>query len=131
MLHCFLAFLGRLFIAGIFLFGAAGKFFNYETMAAYMQSKGLTNIPILLYTAAIVELVGAICLIIGFKPKLAAFVLFLFLIPVTYFMHDFWNLQGQEQMQAIVHFFSNLAIAGGLLLVMAGNTGKCTTESCR
>lgn len=120
-LHGFLYFVARLFIAAIFLFGAAGKFFNYDSMAGYMQSKGLTNIPALLYIAAFVELFGGIALVINYKAKLAALVLFLFLIPVTYIMHDFWNLTGPEQMQNLVHFFCNIAIAGGLILVMIGN----------
>jgi putative oxidoreductase len=130
-LNCLLNFIARVLIAAIFLFGAAGKFFNYEHMGAYMQTKGLTNIPVLLYIAAFVELFAGIALIIGYRTKLAAFVLFLFLIPVTYIMHDFWNLQGQEQMQNLVHFFCNLAIAGGLLLIMSSNSGKNSSESNR
>lgn len=130
-LNCLLGFLGRLFIAGIFLFGALGKFMNYEVMYSYMQSKGLQYIPILLYTSALIELIFGLCLIIGFKTRLAAAVLFLYLIPVTYFMHDFWNLTGADQMEQIVHFLSNLAIAGGLLTVISCHSGRCSSESNR
>ncbi len=128
---CFLRFLGRVFIAAIFLFGASGKIFSYDVMAGYMASKGLQYIPFLLVTAAIIELVCGIALVIGYKAKLAAAILFLYLIPVTYFMHDFWNLEGAQRMQELVHFFSNLAIEGGLLLIASSYPEKCSTESCR
>jgi putative oxidoreductase len=124
-LNCLLAFLGRVLISLIFLFGALGKFMNYDVMVGYMASKELQYIPVLLYVSAFIELIGAICLIIGYKRKVAATILFLYLIPVTYFMHDFWNLSGPAQQPEMIHFLSNLAIMGGLLTIVSTHSVNC------
>src|ERR1700722_11356694 len=108
ILNSLLTLLGRLLLASVFIWAAAGKIMFYEMNAQYMASKGLTLIPPLLFGAALVELIGGISLIIGYKTRLGAGLLLLFLIPTTLIFHDFWNEVGAEKIADQVNFMKNL-----------------------
>ena len=122
--------IGRIFVSAIFIFGGIGKFMYYEGSAAFMASKGMTMIPFFLYSAALVELLGGLSLLFGYMTRYGAIMLMLFLIPVTYIFHDFWNLSGQVQTEQMIHFLSNLAIFGGLMYVSCCGAGKCSVDGC-
>lgn len=73
--------------------------------------------PFILMAATLLELVGGLFVLLGFKEKLGAGLLILFLVPVTLIMHPFWYHDGlQSDLQGIM-FLKNLAILGGLILV--------------
>jgi putative oxidoreductase len=125
--------LGRICISAIFILAAIGKIMDYEGTSQYMASKGLTMIPIFLYGAAIVELIGGLMVLIGFKTRIGAVILLLFLIPTTLIFHDFWNVSEAlaRQLQMII-FMKNLAIFGGLLYIVCAGPGRiaCCSRCC-
>ncbi len=123
-----LMFLGRLLLAIVFLWGALGKFTMPEAMMGYMTSKGLTHVALGMYVAAFAELIGGVCLIIGYRTRLAAIGLLVFTIIVSFTMHQFWLEQGQEQMADMTNFMKNIAIMGGLLVLAASGPGKWSVD---
>jgi hypothetical protein len=60
-----------------------------------------------------------LCLLLGIEARLGALLLSLFLIPVTVMYHPFWKRSGADFVVEADHFLSNLAIIGGLLLIVA------------
>ena len=131
-LRSLLTFVARLCLAGIFIFAGAGKLIFFEQTQAYMASKGFTAIPLFLIAAALLELVGGICLILGYKARFGAALLLLFLIPTTFIFHDFWNVTDplEQNLQQIM-FLKNLAIFGGLLYVFCDGAGAFALDSLR
>lgn len=117
------AFLGRLCLALVFLLAGFNKFMDWDATAHYMAAKGFTFIPFFLVAAALVEIIFSILLIIGFKARLAAGVLLLFLLPTTLIFHDFWNAEGLDRALQTILFLKNVAIAGGLLYVVSCGAG--------
>src|SRR5215813_7466745 len=90
-----------------------------------MASHGMTMIRPLLGAALVIELVGTMCLVTGFKARAAAAVMFVYLGIVSIRLHDFWNIAdpmaaGGTQTQ----FFKNLGMMGGLLMVAAYGPGR-------
>lgn len=75
--------------------------------------------PLLLIAAMVLELLGAISIFLGFKARLGAFLLILFLIPTTILFHPFWFLEGSDRDLQMVMFLKNVAILGGLFLLLA------------
>jgi putative oxidoreductase len=73
--------------------------------------------------AAAVEILGGLAILLGFNARIGAVALFLLLIPTSLLFHNFWALQGMEKMNNQAHFFKNLAIMGGLLIVAANGAG--------
>lgn len=124
-------FIARLCISGIFLYGAYLKFFFYDASFQYIASKNLPMIPVLLIGAAIVEVIGGLSLIFGYKARAGAILLILYLIPTTILFHDFWNIVEPiaKQLQTIM-FLKNLAIFGGLLYIASTGAGRLACDCC-
>jgi len=128
-LRSLLTLVARWCIAAVFIFAGAGKFIFFDQTAAYMASKGFTAIPMFLFGAALLELIGGLLLILGYKTRLGATILLLFLIPTTLIFHDFWNIVGDERALQQIMFLKNLAIFGGLLYILCDGPGGISIDS--
>jgi putative oxidoreductase len=115
---------GRILIAIIFLVSGIGKIGGFAGTAGYMASKGLPLAEALLVITIVIEIGAAAMLILGFKARLGATLLFLWMIPVTFIFHNFWAMPAAEQQLQAIMFMKNLAIMGGLLFIMAHGSGK-------
>jgi putative oxidoreductase len=62
-------------------------------------------------------ILGAIALHIPRLRRLAAVLLAIQLLPITYVGHRFWEEEGAAQGQHKIHFFKNLSIVGGALYI--------------
>lgn len=118
-------FIARLCIAAIFIISGIGKFMAPDVTGAFMALKGITHIPLFLYSAATIEVVFGLAVVFGFKTRIFALLLALYLIPVTYIFHDFWAITepGERTLQ-LIHFLANLSIFGGLLSLVFGGSGN-------
>ncbi|HEU5409736.1 MAG TPA: DoxX family protein [Candidatus Acidoferrales bacterium] len=116
--------IGRILISVIFLFSGYGKLTSFSGSAAFLASKHFPIPSAMLVGAIIVEIIGGLCLVFGFHARIAAFIMFLYLIPATLVFHNFWALQGAARSDNEIHFLKNIAIMGGLLMVSAYGPGK-------
>lgn len=105
----------RILIGITFLIAGLHKAIFWDGPAMWMASKGLPFVPLLLGAAMVTELAGALLLFAGIKVKQTAIVLILLLLPTTFLMHTFWNMEGMMQQTAIMDFIQNIAIMGGLV----------------
>lgn len=121
--------LGRLFLAAIFLMSGVGKIGNWDGTSGYMASKGMPLVPLLLVAAIALEVLGGVSVVIGFKARIGALALIVFLVPTTLIFHGFWAYTGQELQQQMVHFLKNLSILGGLLLVATHGAGPISIDA--
>lgn len=115
--------LGRILIAQIFLLSGISKVFNFSQTAQYMASHNMHAVPMWLVLAILVELTGAALLIAGFFTRVGAFLLILFMILVTSIFH----LEFTVRIQAIM-FMKNVAIIGGLFMVLCAGPGKFSVD---
>ena len=115
--------IGRTLLVLIFLISGFNKIGGFEGTAGWLASMGIPMASVALVITIIIEIAGAAMIIVGYKPRLAAIVLFLWMIPVTFIFHAFWAVP-QEQMQTqFIMFFKNIAMMGGLLLIMGLGSG--------
>jgi putative oxidoreductase len=119
---------GRVLLSIIFVLSALGKLFNFGGTAGMMSAKGLPTASLLLVVALAFELVGGLSVLTGFKTRLGAILLVIFLVPVTLVFHNFWAYQGMEQQMQMANFLKNVAIAGGLLLLLAFGPGPLSVD---
>jgi len=115
--------IGRILLSLIFLGSAATKLADPAGTQAYMEAYGLPMTGVLLVAAVATELLGGLALLMGFKTKLAAFLLSGFLLSATLIFHT--SLGEQQQ---LLHFLKNVSILGGLLLVMAEGSGPISLD---
>lgn len=113
----------RLLLVSEFLVALNGKITGWDGQAAYMASKGMHFIPPLLGAALVIELVGSICLISGYRAQLAAAVMFVYLGIVSVRLHAFWSQTGMAAGLNQGQFFKNLGMMGGLLMIAVYGPG--------
>lgn len=128
-LNRFSAPLGRFFLSFIFIVSGIDKIFNFSGTAGYMESKGMPLVPLFLIAAIVLELAGGLSVLLGFKARIGALLLILFLVPTTLIFHNFWALEGTERQMQMIHFMKNLAILGGLFLVLGLAPGSRSVDS--
>ena len=105
----------RILISGLFLLNGIFKISNYDGTVGWMESFGIPGI--LLIPAIILEIVGPILLILGYKAKIAAGLLSLFCIATAVIFHNDFS----DQMQ-LGSFLKNIALAGGFLFIYINGT---------
>ena len=121
-------FAGRIFLALIFVVSGIGKITGYAGTAAYMTSRGLPLVDVLLPLTILIELGGGLLLALGWKARWAAAALLLFLIPTTLIFHQFWGIDPKLAQMQKIHFLKNVAIMGGMLMVLAIGAGAWSVD---
>ena len=122
---------GRILMSVMFLVSGFFKIGGYTQMVGYATAKGLPMASVAIACAAVLELAGGLAILAGFQTKIAAWLLFLYLIPVTFLFHNFWALQGAEQQNNMIHFLKNVAIMGGLVILAANGPGPYSVDHSR
>lgn len=120
------ALVGRILIATIFLLSGASKIASPAGTIAAIQSVGLPFAPLGLAIAVVVEVAGSLALIAGFRTRWVAGVMFLFTLATALAFHHALGDQNQ-----FIHFFKNIAMAGGLLQVVAFGGGRFSLDARR
>ncbi|MGF6177653.1 DoxX family protein [Ensifer sp. 4252] len=117
---------GRFLLTAIFLLSGVSKISDPAGTIGYINMVGLP-FPSLSYGAAILtEIVGSIALILGFHTRIVALILAVFSVATALAFHN--NLGDLNQ---FIHFFKNIAMAGGLLQVVAFGAGRYSLDARR
>lgn len=119
---------GRILLALIFLLSGINKIGGFAGTAGYMASKGLPMAEVLLVITIVIEIGAALMIIAGFKARLGAAALLLWMIPVTYLFHNYWAMPADQQMIQQIMFMKNLGLMGGMLLIMAFGSGPMSVD---
>jgi putative oxidoreductase len=133
VLHGLLNVLSRLMIATIFLLSAVGnKIPKFDDVAALMKSQGIPQPQVMLAGAILFLIAGSLSIILGYKARIGAGLLFVFLVLATYYFHDFWNvinpLKQQLKQEQMIQFMKNLSLMGTMLFVMANGSGAMSLD---
>jgi len=113
--------IGRVFLSALFLIEGIGKLSMQEDVMMYMENYGIPGI--LFIPAVILEILFPLLLIVGYKTKLAAFVMALFTLTVAIIFHTDFS----DGMQ-LISFLKNLAIAGGFMIIIAYGSNKFSLD---
>jgi putative oxidoreductase len=122
--------LGRLLFAAIFL--TAGPNHFTKQAIGYAASQGVPLASITVLISGLFAIVGGLSILLGYRAKIGAWLIALFLIPVTFMMHKFWTVT--DPMMAQVHmimFMKNVAMLGGALLISQFGAGPLSLDARR
>jgi putative oxidoreductase len=122
--------LGRFLFVLIFLMAGANHF-NKQTIG-YAASQGVPLASISVPLSGVLAIAGGLSILLGYRAKLGAWLLVLFLVPVTLMMHKFWLVQDpmMAQIQMIL-FMKNVAMLGGALLISQFGAGPFSLDARR
>lgn len=122
--------IGRLLLCGIFFMSGAGnKIPNFSGVVQYMKANGVPLPEVMLVAAIVFLIVGSVSIILGFKARIGALMLAVFLVLATYYFHDFWTLPQSEQQPQIIQFMKNASMLGAMLMIMANGSGPWSLDS--
>ena len=113
--------IGRILLSALFLIEGIGKISMQEDVVMYMENYGIPGI--LFVPAVILEILFPLLLIVGYKTKLAAFVMALFTFTVAIIFHTDFS-KGME----MIFFLKDLAIAGGFLMIFVYGANKISLD---
>lgn len=79
----------------------------------WAASKGVPMANFLVPASAIIAFLGGLSIAIGYKARIGAWLIVIFLIPVTGWMHAFWKETDPMMMQMqMANFMKNLSLLG-------------------
>jgi putative oxidoreductase len=119
---------GRLLFSLVFLTSGLSHFSAATIAYAAAQGVPLANIAVPL--SGSIALAGALSIILGYKARIGAILIIVFLIPISLMMHPFWNVADpmMHQIQLIM-FMKNVSMLGGALFIMVHGSGAWSLDS--
>jgi len=118
--------IGRVLMATIFVMSGIGKLAAPAATMGYIASSGLPLPMLALVVAIAVELGGGLLLALGVQTRLVAAGLAAFSIVTGLAFHHAVGDQNQ-----MIHLLKNIAMAGGLLQVVAFGAGAYSFDNRR
>ncbi|MGA6981042.1 MAG: DoxX family protein [Candidatus Sulfotelmatobacter sp.] len=120
--------LGRLLFALIFIMSGPRHFMS--STIAYAAAQGTPLASIAVPFSGLLALLGGLSILLGFRAKIGAWMIVLFLVGVTPMMHKFWAVSDpmMAQMQMIM-FMKNLSMLGGALIITQFGSGPWSLDS--
>lgn len=120
--------IGRILLAWMFLVSGYGKITNFAGTAKYMASKGMPLVEPLLLGAIVIEVIGGLMLVLGWKTRWAAWAIFGFVVLANLIFHNFWGVPADMARMQLILFNKNLAVMGGMLYVALMGPGRMSVD---
>ena len=111
----------RILISVLFFLNGIFKIMKYDGAVSWMESYGVPGL--LIIPAIILEIVGPILIILGYKTKITAAILSVFCLVTAIIFHN--DLDNQMQLTS---FLKNIAIAGGFLFLVVNGSKKFSLD---
>ncbi len=95
-------------------------FRNVSMLAPYAAAKHVPSPRAAVYFSGLLLILGGAGVILGIAPMYALICLFLFLVPTTFIMHQFWKeTDGMQKMNNMINFMKNIALIGAVLMMFS------------
>jgi len=124
----FAALAGRLLYSAIFVMTIVTHF--SPQAATYAASQGVPMPNVLVPLSGVIATLGGLSIALGYRAKLGAWLIVLFLVPVTFWMHAFWKVADPQMAQVqLAMFMKNLALLGAALLIAYFGSGPFSLDA--
>jgi putative oxidoreductase len=121
-IQTFSAPVGRVLIATIFIMAGISKIFEYADTQGYMDAMGVPGA--LLPLVILLEVVGGLAIVVGWKTRPVAFALAGFSVLSAIIFHA-----GIADQNTMIMFMKNIAIAGGFLFLVVHGPGAFALDN--
>ena len=119
---------GRQLFSMIFIIASAGHF-NSQTIESAARH-GVPLPDLLVPLSGVIALVGGLSVLLGYHTRLGAWLLVIFLVPVTVMMHNFWSAPDSMTLQIEkAMFLKNVTMLGGALVISYFGAGPLSVDA--
>lgn len=116
----YLILLGRVLYGGFFIKSGLKHFTHSGMLAGYAKSKNVPSASAASYLSGLLVMLGGAGIVLGVYVQYAVACIAVFLLVVTFMMHDYWNEKdAMMKMSSEVNFWKNIALLGAALLFLA------------
>ncbi len=122
----FLLLVARVSFGWIFISSGWRKLMDIPAFVKTMPNRGLPDF--LGYIAPPVEFIGGVCIVLGFATRYAAVVMLLFVIIATFSSHRYWNFPPAQMGNQSAHFWKNVSMMGGSVLLFITGAGRIALD---
>ena len=120
--------LARLLLMVLFVIFGWSKLLGFSETVAYMGSVGVPMPTVTAGIAVIMEFFVGVAIAIGFYTRPLAILLGLYTLAAAIIGHQFWHMVDPERIGAMINFYKNVSISGGLLLLCIAGPGKYSLD---
>lgn len=114
----------RILLMALFITSGWSKLVGFQDAVGYMESLGVPMPAMAAVVAITVELFVGVALLLGLWPRPLALLMALFVLGTSFIGHPFWTMEGADRAMNMTHFYKNLSIIGGLLLLAVTGAGR-------
>lgn len=118
----------RVLLMALFVIFGLDKFLNFSGTAQYMESVGLPLPTLAAFSALVMEFFVGLAILLGFYTRPLALALLLYTVITALIGHRYWALTGGVRLDTMIHFYKNMGIAGGLLLLCITGPGRYSLD---
>lgn len=123
----YIAFVARQLFSVIFIIASAGHFTGESVALA--AEHGVPMAGVLVPVSGLIALAGGLSVLFGYRARMGGWLLVLFLVPVTFAMHNFWALTDPVVFRIqLAMFVRNIVMLGGALVVARVGAGPLSVD---
>lgn len=120
--------IGRILFSLVFIVKSFEHFTGEKIQEAV--ANGVPMPQLLVPLAGVIALVGGLSILFGFKAKLGAWLLVIFLLPVSIYMHQFWTASSSfGEMMHSYCFWKNISMLGASLMITYFGAGPLSFDN--
>jgi putative oxidoreductase len=126
--------IGRVLLSAVFIvfgylqFTNIGNYIANPAVVKAAATSGILSPTVIAYLVAAIDLFGGLLILVGYQTRWAAVVLIAFIVLTFIFAHNFWTMEGAARAANQAHFYKNLGLIGGLLLLIAAGPGRYSLD---
>lgn len=109
----------RILMSALFMIAGVRKLIMWKATVAYFSATGLPFSEILVPAVILVELGGAVALVLGWRVRDISLILAIYTLATAFIAHRFWSADAAQFNAQLNNFLKNVAIVGGVLLLTA------------
>lgn len=111
--------LGRVIFGGYFVMMGMTHFMKGPMFSQYASSKGVPSPKLAVSVSGLFLLFGGLGILLGVYIQAAVLLIAVFLLVVSFKMHDFWRVADpMQKMNEMVNFMKNMAMLGGTVMTL-------------
>ena len=123
----FILLAGRVLIGWIFVSSVFRKLMDIPAFVATMPRRDLPEF--LGYIAPFVEFFGGVLLVAGLATRYVSLLMLLFMVFATFSSHRYWSYPEAQQANQNSHFWKNVAMTGGIVLLFVTGAGRYALDA--
>ncbi len=119
----------RLLLVALYLLSGWSKLTDYAGTVGFMTQEGAPLPALAAAVAIFMEVPVAIAILVGVFTRPLAVLLALYTLGTAFIGHHYWTMTGAAQLDNMIHFYKNLSIMGGLILLYVAGPGKYSLDA--